>query len=573
MSMAALLPFALILAAVSLAAWPLGRWMHQLFDGTQHPLGTFGRVVEGALFRVIGTRGAEQGWRAYTVSMLMFSLVSIIVTFVILRLQHVLPLNPQGFGPMSADLAFNTAVSFATNTNWQAYVGEAAVSPFAAMLALTWQNFLSPAVGIAVMLAVARGLTRPAPTDGRPATLGNFWVDLTRAWLWVLLPLALVTALALAHEGVPQSLDGHRSLATLEGTPQTLPLGPVASQVAIKILGSNGGGFFGANAAHPFENPTAWSNLFQLFLMLLLPAALVFTFGRMTGDQRQGWTLYGAMTVMLVVATLALVAAETLPAMLIADSGLDPAGGNMEGKESRFGVPLSATWAALTTAVSNGSVNAMHDSFSALGGLVAMLLMMTGEVVFGGVGSGLYGMLVYVLLAVFVAGLMVGRSPEYLGKKIEVRETTMVIAYCLIMPTLVLIGVAASVVVPDAREGLQDAGPHGLSALLYAYASAAANNGSAFAGLAADRPWFNVTLGVAMLAGRYLAILPLMVIAGAMASRKAVAAGPGTFPTHGPVFGALLIAIVMLLGALTYAPVLVLGPILDHLAGVAGRSF
>ena len=552
---------------------PIGLYLHWVFESPDRSPGRVMAAVESGVLKLIGVKGLEQSWKSYTVSMLIFSLVSVVATYALLRLQNWLPLNPQGFGPVPPDLAFNIAVSFATNTNWQSYTGEATLSHLSQMLALGWQNFISPAVGIAVLFAVARGLTRPRPVEGRAATLGNFWVDLTRCWLYVLLPLSIIIGFFLMSQGVVQSLGAYVMASGVEGAPQIIPLGPVASQVAIRQLGTNGGGFFNANAAHPFENPTEFSNFVQMLLILLLPAALTFSYGRMTGDTRQGWVLFAAMAVLFSIGVALTCWAEAQPNPALAGLDLDQDGGNMEGKEARFGVIVSALWASATTAASNGSVIAAHGSLNPLSGLAVLFNILIGGVAFGGVGSGLYAMLVHVMLAVFIAGLMVGRTPEYLGKKIEQREMKLVVIYTLIMPFLTLIGVAVALMLPSAREALGNAGPHGLSEMLYAYASAAGNNGSAFAGLSANSTWFNTTLGLAMLGGRYAMMIPVLAMAGLMAARQGLPPGLGTFPTNGPLFAMLLVFVVIVVGALTYLPVLALGPILEHFTGLSGRTF
>jgi len=562
--------FALVLLAL---VKPVGIYLYWVFEGEDRRSGRIIVGVEQLIYRILGVKGSAQSWKSYTLSMLAFSLVSMLLSYAVLRSQQWLPFNPQGFGPVPADLAFNIAVSFATNTNWQAYSGEATLSHLSQMLALGWQNFVSPAVGIAVLFAVARGFTRSRPEDGKVATLGNFWVDLTRCWLYVLLPLSIILGFFLMSQGVVQSLGAAVSATGLDGAVQSIPVGPVASQVAIRQLGTNGGGFFNANAAHPFENPTELSNFVQLLLILLLPAGLTYSYGRMAGDQKQGWTLFGAMATLTAIGVLVAYWAESQPNPALAGLGLDQSAGNLEGKEIRFGIAASALWAAATTAASNGSVIAMHDSANPLTGLVLLFNMLIGEVAFGGVGSGLYGMMVNVMLAVFIAGLMVGRTPEYLGKKIEQREMKLVVIYTLIMPTLVLLGVGAALMIPSARDALANAGPHGLSEMLYAYASAAGNNGSAFAGLSANSTWFNTTLGIAMLGGRYLMMIPVLAIAGCMAARRSLPPGLGTFPTNGLLFSMLLVFVVLVVGALTYLPALALGPILEHFLASSGRVY
>jgi K+-transporting ATPase ATPase A chain len=562
--------YALVLLAL---VKPVGLYLHWVFEGEPERAGRVLVGIERLIYRLLGVKGAAQSWKSYALSMLAFSLASMLLTYAVLRTQHWLPMNPQGFDPLPADLAFNVAVSFATNTNWQAYPGEATLSHLSQMLALGWQNFVSPAVGMAVLFAVARGMTRSRPTDGKTATLGNFWVDLTRCWLYVLLPVSILLSLFLMSQGVVQSMGAAVAAIGLEGTAQSIPVGPAASQVAIRQLGTNGGGFFNANAAHPFENPTALSSFVQMLLILLLPAGLTYSYGRMTGDQRQGWALFCAMAALTAASVFVAYWADAQPNPALAGLGLDQSAGNLEGKEMRFGVAASALWAAATTAASNGSVISLHGSANALAGLAMLFNMLIGEVAFGGVGSGLYGMLMNVMLAVFIAGLMVGRTPEYLGKKIEQREMKLVVIYSLIMPALTLVGVGTALMVPSAREALANAGPHGLSEMLYAYASAAGNNGSAFAGLSANSPWFNTTLGLAMLGGRYLMMIPVLAIAGLMAERRSLPPGLGTFPTNGPLFSLLLVFVVLVVGALTYLPALALGPILTHFVAESGRVF
>jgi K+-transporting ATPase ATPase A chain len=554
----------LTLALLVALAVPLGLYMAKVFAGEA----TFLRFAERALLAPAGvTAKAEQHWTSYTLSLIAFNAAGFAVLFLILTLQHLLPLNPQGFGGLSAHLAFNTAVSFVTNTNWQSYGGETTLSHLSQMAGLTTQNFVSAASGMAVAAAVARGFA-----SRQARTIGNFWTDLVRATLYVLLPLAIALALALVLLGVPQTLDAAVTATTLEGGEQTIALGPVASQIAIKQLGTNGGGFFNVNSAHPFENPTAISNLCTLIAILVIPVAFCFTYGRMVRDPRQGRALFVAMGVMLVAAIAGLYAAEHAGNPLHA--GLtDPASGNMEGKEVRFGIAGSALWAAFTTAASNGSVNAMHDSLTPLGGLIAMLQMQLGEVVFGGVGVGLTGMLLFVILTVFLAGLMVGRTPEYLGKKIEAREVKLAALTLMIMPVGVLVLAALAIATGNAQTSIQDAGPHGLSELLYAYSSATGNNGSAFAGFNANVGWHDTFLGIAMLLGRFGYIVPILAIAGALAAKKTTPPSAGTFPTHGALFVTLLIATIIIVGALTFLPVLALGPIAEQVSILAGQSF
>ena len=552
------LAYTLYFAALVGAALGLGLWMARVYGGIPALAG-----IERALLRASGVNPArEMTWGTYAMAVLAFNLVCFLVLYTILRTQGALPLNPDGIGGMAPDLAFNTTVSFVTNTNWQAYSGEAQLSYLAQMTGLTVQNFVSAGTGLAVGVAVIRGFTAAKGT-----MLGNFWLDLTRSVLWILLPLSVVLALFLAWQGVPQTLQGAVTATGVEGGEQIIARGPAAAQIAIKQLGTNGGGFFGVNSAHPFENPTIASNLAQSLSILLIPVAFCFLFGQMAGDRRQGWAIFAAMAVMFVagLAVIHMQEAAGNPAL-----GL---GANMEGKEQRFGAMLAALWAASTTAASNGSVNAMHDSFMPLSGLVMMVFMAIGEVIFGGVGAGFYGMLLYVVLAVFLAGLMVGRTPEYLGRKIEGREVTLAVLAFLSMPLGILVGGAIAATVPAAVAAVQDAGPHGLSEILYAYTSATGNNGSAFGGFGAGLPWHTTALGIIMLLGRYAMIVPLLAIAGSMIRKPKSAITSGTFPTHGPLFVTLLVLTVLILGALTFFPVLALGPIAEETARVAGQSF
>jgi K+-transporting ATPase ATPase A chain len=549
---------------------PLGAFLHRVLEGEQR--GAFG-PIERLCFRLCGVDPKrEQTWVEYTVSMLLFSGITLIVTYAIERLQHLLPLNPQKFAAVEPALAFNTAASFTTNTNWQSYSGESTMSYLTQMAGLAWHNFLSAAAGIGVALAVARGLTRRPGPDG-PKTIGNFWVDLIRSTVFVLLPISLLFALILVSQGAIQNFSAYREVTTLEGLKQTIALGPVASQEAIKQLGTNGGGFFNANAAHPFENPTPLTNLISLLLIFAIPAALTYTYGRMARDARQGWAIFAAMAVLFFMGVATCYWAESHSNMALSGLHTSQLAGNLEGKEVRFGVADSALYATVTTDASCGAVNAMHDSFTPLGGLVPLVNIELGEVVFGGVGAGLYGMLVFVVLTVFIAGLMVGRTPEYLGKKIEQKEMKLAMLYILIFP-LVILGFAAwSAVASYGTSSLNNAGPHGLSEILYAYTSGAGNNGSAFAGLNANTPWWNVSLGVTMLAGRFFMMIPLLGIAGSMINKKTVAAGPGTFPTNGLLFTAHLVGVVIIVGALTFFPALSLGPIVEHFLAMSGRVY
>ncbi|KFE68398.1 potassium-transporting ATPase subunit KdpA [Hyalangium minutum] len=551
---------------------PLGRYLFRVFEGEKQPLPRVFGPVERVLLRLCGADPKhEQTWSQYTLSVLAFSLFSLLITYLILRLQHVLPLNPQSFGPVGPELAFNTAASFTTNTNWQSYAGESTLSYFSQMVGLTWHNFTSAAVGLGVALALARGFTRRPGPEGQK-TLGNFWVDLIRGLLYVLLPLCVVYALFLVSQGVLQNFAPYRELATLEGVKQTLAMGPVASQEAIKMLGTNGGGFFNANSAHPFENPTPLTNFVQMVSIFAIPAALTSTYGMMARDPKQGWALFAAMSLLFFVGVAAAYAAESSGNAAVASAQVAQAG-NMEGKEVRFGISASALFATVTTDASCGAVNAMHDSFTPLGGLVPLVNIQLGEVIFGGVGAGLYGMLVMVVLAVFIAGLMVGRTPEYLGKKIEAPEMKLAMLYVLIFPLVILGLGAVAAVIPQGISSLNNTGPHGLSEILYAFTSGTGNNGSAFAGLNANTPFWNLSLGLAMLAGRFLMIIPVLAIAGSMVGKKVVPDGPGTFPTNGALFTGLLVSIVVIVGALTFFPALSLGPIVEHFLAGAGKVF
>lgn len=536
--------------------------MARVYAGERTFLSPLLAPVERGFYRLAGIREeTPQGWRGYTMAVLAFNLLGLLLLYAILRLQFWLPLNPGGVVGMSADLAFNTAVSFVTNTNWQAYSGEAQLSNFSQMAGLTVQNFTSAATGMAVGVAVIRGFTGP-----KGGTIGNFWADMTRSVLYILLPLSLVMALILVMQGVPQTLETATHVTTLEGAEQVIPLGPAASQIAIKQLGTNGGGFFGVNSAHPLENPTILTNMLECWAILLLPVAFCFLFGRMAKDPRQGWAIFAAMGVMFLLGLAVIWWGETVGSPLTG-------AGNLEGKELRFGAGLSALWAEVTTAASNGSVNAMHDSFMPLSGLVPIVNMAIGEVIFGGVGAGVYGMLLYVVLAVFLAGLMVGRTPEYLGRKIEGREVTLAMLAFLSMPLGILVGGAISASVPAALASVQDPGPHGLSEILYAYSSAVGNNGSAFAGWGAASQWQTTALGLLMLLGRYAIIVPMLAIAGSLATKQPAPVTAGTFPTHGPLFVTLLVLTVAILGALTFFPVLALGPIAEQAALIAGQTF
>lgn len=563
------LQIAIILATVLLAAMPLGAFMARIHAGKRTFLSPVLGPVERGFYALAGVDPArEQSWRTYALAMLLFNAAGFALLYAILRLQGFLPFNPQGFGALSPDLAFNTAVSFVTNTNWQSYGGETAMSHFSQMAGLTVQNFLSAATGLALAMALVRGFAR-----SKAAAIGNFWVDMTRSTLYVLLPLALVTAILLVALGLPQTLLASVDATTLEGAKQTMALGPVASQIAIKQLGTNGGGFFNVNAAHPFENPTALTNFVQVWQMLVISVAVVFTFGRLVGDNRQARALLWVMGILLVTGIAITYAAESFGTPMLHASGVSSADGNMEGKEVRFGLALSALWAAVTTGLSCGAVNAMHASFTPIGGMVPMFLIQLGEVLPGGVGSGLYGILIMAIIAVFVAGLMVGRTPEYLGKKIEAKEVKMAMLAVLILPATILGFSAVAAVIPQGLAGLLNAGPHGLSEILYAYSSAAGNNGSAFAGLTANSPWYNTTLGLAMLMGRFAYIVPMLAIAGSLAAKTRLEASTGTFPTHGPLFIGLLIGVILILGGLQFFPALALGPIAEQVLMLAGKTF
>ncbi len=550
---------------------PLGLYLYRVFETRRRPLPALLGRIERFLCRLCGVDPqVEQSWKHYAFSLLAFSLFGMLVTYLIERLQHVLPLNPQNFAAVPPDLAFNTAASFTTNTNWQSYTGESTMSYLTQMAGLAWHNFTSAAVGIGVALALARGLTRRPGPDGEK-TIGNFWLDLIRGTLYVLLPVSIVVSLFFVSQGVVQTFSAYREIATVEGAKQIIPLGPVASQEVIKMFGTNGGGFFNANSAHPFENPTPLTNFVQLILIFAIPAALTYTFGRMARDQKQGWAIFAAMSVLFAAGVVTAYWAESHPNPAIARMPLEHGLGNLEGKEVRFGVAASSLFATVTTDASCGAVNSMHESFTPLGGLVPLVNIELGEVIFGGVGAGLYGVLIFVLLSVFIAGLMVGRTPEYLGKKIEAREMKLAMLYILIFPLIILGFSAWSAVAPYATSSLNNAGPHGLSEILYAYSSGAGNNGSAFAGLNANTPWWNISLGMTMLIGRFLMIVPVLAIAGSMIGKKAVAPGLGTFPTDGLLFTLLLVSVILIVGALTFFPALSLGPIVEHFLASAGK--
>ncbi len=546
---------------------PLGRHMARVFEGERTFLTPVLKPVESGLYRLAGvTERREQHWIGYTIAMLLFNAAGFILVYALQRLQAALPVNPADMSAVAPDLAFNTAVSFTSNTNWQNYGGESTMSYLTQMAALTTQNFVSAATGIALAIVLVRAFARASAK-----TVGNFWVDLTRCTLYVLLPLSIVLALVLVWQGVPQNLGAYADATTLEGLKQTLSQGPAASQIAIKQLGTNGGGFWNANSSVPYENPTPLTNFLQLLAILLIPAALTHTFGRMVKDERQGWAIYAAMSVIFLAGVALCYWAEGAGNPNFAALGLDP--GNMEGKEVRFGLANSSLWAVATTAASNGSVNSMHDSFTPLGGMIPMIMIQLGEIVYGGVGSGLYGMLLMVIVAMFVAGLMVGRTPEYLGKKIEAKEVKMAMLAILILPLAMLGFTAASVVLPFGVSSIQDAGPHGFSEVLYLYTSQTGNNGSAFAGFTGNTPWYNTTGGLAMLVGRYFVIVPMMAVAGSLVVKRTAPPSAGTFPTHGALFVGLLVGVILIVGGLTFFPVLALGPIVEHLAMHANTLF
>jgi len=573
---------------ILLCTKPLGAYMARVFEGQRTFVHPALRWLEVLTYKCTGIReDVEQRWTHYTASLLSFSIFGFLLTYLLQRAQGLLPFNPQGFGAsnVTPDSAFNTATSFVTNTNWQSYSGESTLSYLVQMASLAVQNFASAAAGIAIAIALVRGFARQ-----EKKTIGNFWVDVTRATVYVLLPLSVVGALFLVSQGVVQNLNSYTVATTVEGAKQTIAQGPVASQEVIKQLGTNGGGFFNANASHPFENPTPLTNLASMFLIFLIPGALTYTFGRMVGDARQGWAVFAAFSLMFLIGVFVCYGFEQAGNPILANLGLQTsasggqAGGNMEGKEVRFGIASSALYATVTTDASCGAVNSMHDSFTPIGGLVPLFNIMTGEVIFGGVGAGLYGILLYCILAVFIAGLMVGRTPEYLGKKIEKKEVKMAMLAVVATAFSVLVFTAISSVIdfpakgywnaPGAAIGnLNNNGPHGFGEILYAYASGTGNNGSAFAGLGANTPWYNLTIGLAMWIGRFLFLIPLLAAAGSLAAKKKIPATVGTFPTHGPLFVGLLVGTVLIVGALTYFPALSLGPIVEHYLMHSGRLF
>jgi K+-transporting ATPase ATPase A chain len=559
---------ALFCLAIIVCVKPLGLYMARLFEGERTFLSPVLGPIERGIYRLCGVKpDEEQHWTGYTIAMLAFSIAGFVSLYLMQRLQAVLPFNPQGMAATTPDLSFNTSISFITNTNWQSYGGETTLGYLVQMLGLTVHNFLSAATGIALALALIRGFARRSAR-----TVGNFWVDLTRCTLYVLLPLSALMALFLVWQGVPQNLGAYTNALGLEGLKQVIAQGPVASQEAIKMLGTNGGGFFNANSAHPFENPTGLTNFVELWSILVISAALTYTFGRMVRDTRQGWAIFAVMGLLFLGALAPTYWAEGQGNAAVAAAHVSQAG-NMEGKEIRFGVANSALWATATTDASNGSVNAMHDSFTPLGGMIPIINIELGEIVFGGVGSGIYGMLLFAVIAMFVAGLMVGRTPEYLGKKIEAKEVKMAMLAILILPLSILGFTALASVTKLGLAGPLNTGPHGFSEILYAFTSATGNNGSAFAGLTANTQFYNTTLGFAMLVGRFLFIVPMMAVAGALAAKKIVPTSAGTFPTHGGLFVGLLIGVILIVGGLTFFPALSLGPIVEHLAMQAGTFF
>ena len=563
------LQIALLFLLVLALTKPLGRYLTRVFAGERTLLTPVLGPVERVIYRVIGVDPTrEQGWAGYAIAVMLFSAVGLLLLYAQQRFQGFLPFNPQGLPGVKPDLAFNTAVSFTTNTNWQNYAGETTMSYLTQMWGLAFHNFVSAATGLAIALAVIRGFTRR-----RATVLGNFWVDITRATLYLLLPLCIVLSLVFVWQGVPQNLNGAAEATTLQGHAQTIAQGPVASQEAIKVLGTNGGGFFNANSAHPFENPTPLTDLLEIAAILSIGAALTYTFGQMAGNTRQGWALFSVMSIIFLAGVAFTYWAEARPNPALAGLHIDQALGNLEGKETRFGVAASSLFAVATTATSCGAVNAMHDSFSALGGMVPLIFMDLGEIIFGGVGSGLYGILIFAVLAVFLAGLMVGRTPEYLGKKIEPLEMKLVALAILIVPASVLGFSALASVTQPGLAGLNNAGPHGFSEILYAFSSTTANNGSAFAGLNGNSTFYNTTLGLATFFGRFLILIPAIALAGSLVRKQVVAPGPGTFPTTGPIWVALLVGVILIVGVLTFFPALALGPVVEHLLGTAGQTF
>ena len=583
-----ILQIAIFLGLILICAKPLGSYMARVFEGQRTFMHPVLRWLEVLTYKAVGVKeDVEQRWTRYAASLLSFSIFAFLFTYGLQRLQGILPFNPQHFGAgqVTPDLAFNTSVSFITNTNWQSYSGESTLSYFVQMAGLTVQNFLSSAAGIAVAVALIRGFARQ-----EKGTIGNFWVDVTRATVYVLLPISIVGGLLFVSQGAVQNLNPYTEVTTVEGAKQTIAQGPVASQEVIKMLGTNGGGFFNANSAHPFENPTPASNLLQMFLIFVIPGALTYTFGKMVGDTRQGWTIFAAFSVMFLIGVFVCYHFEQAGNPMLANLGLQTnatsgqPGGNMEGKEVRFGIANSALFTTVTTDASCGAVNNMHDSLTPIAGLVPMFNMMTGEVIFGGTGAGLYGILLYCILAVFIAGLMVGRTPEYLGKKIEQKEVKMAMLAVIATAFSILVFTALSSVIQFPAKGywnppgaatanLNNSGPHGFGEILYSYDSGTANNGSAFAGLNANTPWYNLTIGLAMGMGRFLFLLPLLAVAGSLALKKKIPSTAGTFPTHGPLFVGLLVGTVLIVGALTFFPAISLGPIVEHYLMHSGKLF
>jgi K+-transporting ATPase ATPase A chain len=568
---------ALFVAVLAALTKPIGLWLFALYEGRPTPLHVVLGPVERGFYRLSGIDpDTDQSWRRYAVHMLVFQLITVLLTYLILRAQGFLPFNQSKLPGVGADGSMNTAIAFVTNTNWQWYVGESTMSNLSQMMALTIHNFLSAATGIAIAFALFRGFARrpspnPAPGDTASPGIGNFWADVTRITLYLLLPICVIYALYFVLSGVPQTFAMSVDATTLEGVKQTITMGPVASQEAIKMLGTNGGGFFNANSAHPFENPSALTNLVQMLSIFSIGVGLTYTFGKAVGDTRQGWAILGAMTILFLAGAIVVYWQEAAGNPVLHHLGL--AGANMEGKEVRFGTAASALFTAVTTAASCGAVNAMHDSLTALGGLVPLFNMQLGEIVVGGVGSGMYGFLLFAILAVFVAGLMVGRTPEYVGKKIEAREVKLAVLAIAVLPLSILGFTALSAVMPDGLAGPLNKGPHGFTEILYAFSSATGNNGSAFAGLTAGTPWYNGLLGVAMWVGRFFVIVPVLAIAGSLAAKKYTPAGAGSFPTTGGLWVGLLVGIILILGGLTFLPSLALGPIADHLAMIHGQLF
>ena len=574
MTINGLLQILLFVGVVTLLVKPVGLYMARVFNGERTPLDPVLRPVERGIYAVMGVNPEqEQHWTTYTVAMLLFNLAGLLLLYLVQRVQARLPLNPQGLGPISPDSTFNTAVSFTTNTNWQSYVPETTMSYLTQMIGLTVHNFVSAATGIALALVLVRGFARHSAQS-----IGNFWTDLTRCTLYLLLPICLVFSLVLVWQGVPQNLNPYAVATTVEGATQTIAQGPVASQEAIKELGTNGGGFFNANSAHPYENPTPLTNFLEMVAIFTVGAGLTYTFGKMVGNTRQGWALYAVMVILFLMGVAVAYPVEAggnplYPTTVDQTASLVQAGGNMEGKEVRFGITNSALFAVVTTDASCGAVNSMHDSYLPLGGMVPMVNIMLGEIIIGGVGAGLYGILLFAILAVFIAGLMVGRTPEYLGKKIEGKEVKMAMLAVLVLPLSILGFAALASIHPEGLKGVLNPGPHGFSEMLYAFVSATGNNGSAFAGLSANTPFYNLTLGLAMLIGRFLMIVPTLAIAGSLVRKKLVPQSAGTFPTTTPLFVGLLVGVILIVGGLTFFPVLSLGPVVEHLLLQAGTTF